>query len=113
MSTVFGAYAMDDKVISDMHSYSPLYGVIELTYAFIISAVFLLVERYYYRVRKAPGPRIPNINIEGDNYLDDYKDENADFTPDAIRDLLKRLPRGLVKPELPNICTKIGPKNIF
>ena len=101
MSTVFGAYSMDDQVISDMHSYSPLYGVIELIYAFILAAAYLLLERYYYRISSSAGPRIPNINIEqSQHYLDEYmKDENDEvhFTPDAIRDLLRRLPRGLVK----------------
>jgi len=103
MSTVFGAYSLDSKVIKDMHPYSPLYGVIELAYAFVIAAVYALVERYYYRVRHAPGPRFPNLNIEErEHYLNQFikrDDEAQDAAFDAaqVRDLIHRLPDGFVR----------------
>lgn len=61
MSTVFGAYALDDYLIEKMHPYSPLYGFMELFYAFIISGIFYLVEKFYFQ-EITPGPRIVDIH---------------------------------------------------
>jgi hypothetical protein len=67
-----------------MHSYSPLYGVIELIYAFVLSAVFLMVERYYYRIKSSAGPRIPNLNIEDNqHYLEEHLKNDEHYTPEG------------------------------
>lgn len=60
MSTVFGAYALNDFLIEKMHPYSPLYGFMELVYSFIISGVFYAVEKFYFK-EVTPGPRIVDI----------------------------------------------------
>ena len=66
MSSIFGAFHQEEFV-TRMHSYSPMYGVFSMMYAFILSAAFRSYE--VYRLRKfkelpATGPRIPNMNIE-------------------------------------------------
>jgi len=103
MSTVFGAYSLSEEVFLQMHPYSPLYGVFELLYAFIIAAVFFLMEKYYWRVSKPAGPRFPNVNIEEDpNYtktLETFLPDDVEnqLGPSDIKDLLKRLPQGFVR----------------
>ena len=97
MSSIFGAFHQQEFV-TRMHAYSPMYGVFSMVYAFIISAtwrrswsknwkwLYLSFHWFYfstskpsyelYRLKKYKeqppvGPRIPNVNIEGNHRFKD------------------------------------------
>ena len=80
--------------------HSPMYGVIEMTYAFILAGIYKLLEKKYWKV-EAKGPRIPNINFAPDSLEYDRNISNEELRKRKLREqkiaatLQRRLPASL------------------
>jgi len=99
MSSIFSSF-YDEDFVAKMHAYSPMYGVIEMTYAFILAGIYKLLEKKYWKI-ESKGPRIPNINFAPDSLEYDRNISNEELRKRKLREqkiaatLQRRLPASL------------------
>ena len=78
MAVVFASYSLDDCIINANHSYSPSYGVIELVYALMLTGVYRLIDRYYFRKRN----RYRFSTVQSTDTLEDWVEfTTSDYHP--------------------------------